>query len=397
MKNIIFLMIISNLIFGKANLDKNSLEIIKKNPTLNLVISKYKNLSVKEIIENDLDNDGNSEFIISIYKSKEDFSTFIKSIVVGFKDNKLIEYGELTIGSEKESDRIRENYEAFLNLESLDILKVSENRKYICLSTYGGYRKGRAIYVFENKSLIKVNEQYPANRIGEFTYEVNKNNLYLVDDISKFYTNYNVINKYLVNKNQVLFVDRIVEKIENPKLQFSSNIELHSLIEAKLLGEKLDISAINKKMDVINLDIIPEEGSIYELSSDFENYILSLSSNIFYIKRSGEQFEIYRYKRITTVNSWSHPTKDIFKKYKIKLNEVAVFRTYPIFKVSLNKTFTSKEIKNVMDELFKANSYWDFEIRDEKKDIRYTIKGDKKNKKILKYECSIGGYKVNSF
>lgn len=377
-------MIISNLIFGKVNLDKTSLEIIKKNPKLNSIISKYKNFSVKKIIENDLDKDSSSEFIISLYKDKEDFSTFIKSIVVGFKNDKLIEYGELTIGSEKESDRIKENYEAFLNLDSLDILKVSENRKYICLSTYGGYRQGRTIYVFENKSLIKVNEQYPTNRIGEFTYEVKENNLYLLDNISEFYIKYNVINKYLVNKNQVLFVDRIVEKIENSKLQFSLNIELQSLIEAKLLGEKLDISEISKKIDVINLDIIPEEGSIYKLSSDFENYILNLSSNTFYIKRNGKQFEIYKYNRITNVNSWSHPTKDIFKKYKIKLNEVELLGTYPIFKVSLNKTFTAKEIENIMDELFKANSYWDFEVRDEKKDIRYIIKGDKKNKKILK-------------
>lgn len=50
-----------------------------------------------------------------------------------------------------------------------------------------------------------------------------------------------------------------------------------------------------------------------------------------------------------------------------------------------------------MDELFKANSYWDFEVRDEKKDIRYIIKGDKKNKKNLKQECSIGREKVNQF
>jgi len=105
MRKLLLFIVICFLAYGKISLDENSLEVLKENPNLNQIISEYKDLTIKEIIKDDLDNDGSTEFIISIYKENVDVSTFIKAIIVGSEKNKIIKYGEILIGSEKESDR----------------------------------------------------------------------------------------------------------------------------------------------------------------------------------------------------------------------------------------------------------------------------------------------------
>ena len=43
-------------------------------------------------------------------------------------------------------------------------------------------------------------------------------------------------------------------------------------------------------------------------------------------------------------------------------------------------------MEKILEELLKANGYWDFEIKDELSKNRIKIFGDRENKKIDRYE-----------
>ena len=91
-------------------------------------------------------------------------------------------------------------------------------------------------------------------------------------------------------------------------------------------------------------------------------------------------------KVISDIKFWSHPTKNIFNKYKIKINKVELIENYPIFYVNLEKNYSKNELDKIISELLKANGYWDFELKDSSTNKIIKVYGDKKNKKLIKWE-----------
>lgn len=92
---------------------------------------------------------------------------------------------------------------------------------------------------------------------------------------------------------------------------------------------------------------------------------------------------------ITDINSWNHPAKKIFNDNSIKINKVELKENnkYPIFYVSLSrdldaqsKTYYLRLIKKVAA----ANSYWNYEIKDENKgeDIKVSCENNAKLQNI---------------
>ena len=98
-----------------------------------------------------------------------------------------------------------------------------------------------------------------------------------------------------------------------------------------------------------------------------------------------EEFEKPK-KVISDISNWKHPTKDVFKKYGIKLNRVEIIENYPIFYTKFKKKISNNEMEKILEELLKANGYWDFEIKDEFSKNRIKIFGDRQNKKMDRYE-----------
>lgn len=91
-------------------------------------------------------------------------------------------------------------------------------------------------------------------------------------------------------------------------------------------------------------------------------------------------------KVIFNIKTWSHPTKNVFNKYKININKVELIDTYPIFYVDLGKVYSKSDLDKICTELLKANGYWNFEIRDSSTSITIKVYGDKKSKKLIKWE-----------
>lgn len=77
---------------------------------------------------------------------------------------------------------------------------------------------------------------------------------------------------------------------------------------------------------------------------------------------------------ITDISNWSHPTKEVFNAEGIKINKVELKnnKTYAIFYVDLTKDLNDENKSYYVDVIKRvaaANGYWDFEIKDENKDI----------------------------
>lgn len=98
-----------------------------------------------------------------------------------------------------------------------------------------------------------------------------------------------------------------------------------------------------------------------------------------------EEFEKPK-KVISDISNWKHPTKEVFGKYGIKLNRVEIIENYPIFYTKFKKKISDDELEKILEELLKANGYWDFEIKDEFNKKRIKIYGDRENKKLEQYE-----------
>lgn len=90
---------------------------------------------------------------------------------------------------------------------------------------------------------------------------------------------------------------------------------------------------------------------------------------------------------ITDIDNWSHPVKAIFNAENIKINKVELKdnKTYATFYVSLNKDLNNENKSyylNILQRIAVANSYWDYEIKDENKDVDIKVKCNKDKKAI---------------
>ena len=68
-------------------------------------------------------------------------------------------------------------------------------------------------------------------------------------------------------------------------------------------------------------------------------------------------------KTVKNLDTWRHPAKKVFEKYKIRLTELNLFadETYPIFSVDIPEDLTENEklFARFQAELLKANGDWD--------------------------------------
>lgn len=90
---------------------------------------------------------------------------------------------------------------------------------------------------------------------------------------------------------------------------------------------------------------------------------------------------------ITDIDNWSHPVKGIFNSEGIKINKVELKdnKTYAIFHVSLNKDLNNENKSyylNTLQKIASANSYWNYEMKDENKDVDIKVKCNKDKKSI---------------
>ena len=54
--------------------------------------------------------------------------------------------------------------------------------------------------------------------------------------------------------------------------------------------------------------------------------------------------------------------------------------------MNLEKNYSKNELDKIISELLKANGYWDFELKDSSTNKIIKVYGDKKNKKLIKWE-----------
>lgn len=66
---------------------------------------------------------------------------------------------------------------------------------------------------------------------------------------------------------------------------------------------------------------------------------------------------------IPDLDNWSHPVKEVFTEYNIKLNRLELYNndTYPVFYVSYKFDFSNPN-EDLFKKVAKANAYWDFKI-----------------------------------
>lgn len=95
---------------------------------------------------------------------------------------------------------------------------------------------------------------------------------------------------------------------------------------------------------------------------------------------------------ITNIDSWNHPVKDVFDADGIKINKVEFQnnKTYAIFYVNLNKDLNDENKSyyvNLINKIAAANEYWNYEIKDENKDVDIKVKcsRDKKDVESIDY------------
>lgn len=92
---------------------------------------------------------------------------------------------------------------------------------------------------------------------------------------------------------------------------------------------------------------------------------------------------------ISDIASWKHPVKDVLVKKNIKILKVELLRnkTYPIFYLEIAPVYEfnsqfAKYFDILLNEIAKANGYWDFRVVDVKKGLKFEVECDKKNKLI---------------
>jgi len=96
---------------------------------------------------------------------------------------------------------------------------------------------------------------------------------------------------------------------------------------------------------------------------------------------------------ISNINSWRHPTKDVFEKYNIVIQKVALLNNgvYPVFYAAMpgDPQLIHNDEANTafLNEVAMANSWWDFSIIDNNM-VKVDVKLDKRKKKLITWGIS---------
>lgn len=291
-----------------------------------------------------------------------------------------------------------------------------------------------AFDIYENENLIEFSEG-----IGQIVYyfrfsaiDINGENIYskTYDDYNSGYTFFSKFSEnraFLRSENDVkkaIIINREFKQIANIEVDYNSRYKFINgkcivyinenpvLIDTKgKILRKFDYENViltindmyivesNKKYGVLdnNFNFLVQLeydylGNIYK--SNIENnfidgllYFEKGDKKGYFDEKGNVIIDFDKLKKvISDISTWSHPIKDIFNKYKIKINKVELVDKYPVFYVSFGKVYSKVELDKIISELLKANGYWNFEIKDELTEKSIKIYGDKKNKKLLKYE-----------
>jgi hypothetical protein len=87
------------------------------------------------------------------------------------------------------------------------------------------------------------------------------------------------------------------------------------------------------------------------------------------------------------LDNWNHPVKDVFKKNNVQIEKVDFLRNnkYPLFYVEFyyKLNYDSADyFEKIIDNVAKANAYWDFEIIDKENKLDFCIVCDRKKRKV---------------
>lgn len=99
---------------------------------------------------------------------------------------------------------------------------------------------------------------------------------------------------------------------------------------------------------------------------------------------------------ISDIDNWEHPVKNVLKDKGIPISKLELIenRTYPTFYVTLSEEIVRKEaIEDLIEEVAKANGFWDYSFVDESNNIKIEVFIDKENRKVKSY--TINGEKTD--
>lgn len=88
------------------------------------------------------------------------------------------------------------------------------------------------------------------------------------------------------------------------------------------------------------------------------------------------------------INNWEHPVKLVLQQNSIEIKklELTKDKTYPTFFVKFPEYFDEEYfIFKIVNEITKANAYWDYTLIDESRNIKIEVLNDKENRYVKSY------------
>lgn len=307
----------------------------KDNIFLDVKIEDTQNEVIKKITKVD-----------SIKYRKENISMLgsnISTTSIEFKDVLLkfcfkndILFNVIFTDSKNNLTKVKNDYEIYLLKESVISDGIfSPDKAYI--ASYLGVDDNERYFIFRKCNFSEKDFKYSFSKSLNYTWL--NNNLFI-------YTN----NLY----ESPIIID-LIKKI-------GVNIE-----------EKLGL----KFNELENCYLEDKSDKYFTLRNDNEYYFITYN----YDKEI--KLKIKEYKKIENIKEWNHPLKSILSNLGLNILKIELIdnNTYPIITVeNLPDNFTHEKLEKIS----KANGYWDLRLRDGNTSVK--IYGDKKNKKLLKYE-----------
>ena len=90
------------------------------------------------------------------------------------------------------------------------------------------------------------------------------------------------------------------------------------------------------------------------------------------------------------ISNWEHPVKSVLQQNDIEIKklELTKDKTYPTFFVEFPKDIKRDYfIFKVVNEIAKANAYWDYTLIDESYNMKIEVLNDKENRYVKSYIC----------
>ena len=308
-----------------------------------------------------------------------------------YKDNI---FDNIRIGEVKEKifDYIKNTKYKLISKEYLD----KEEKKILLFSKYELYSVNFYFYNDKLQNIIIANAKTPKSTIKEQieNYKIKEESLSngINSKKKKYRASY-----FGIADNERYFVFRKNDYSEKDYLYgFSKSLKYlwlndfmfiytNNLYEPPTIIDVLKKESINVEetlklpLDTLSTSILEDSTESYFTLREKDNYYV-----IKYSYSNGINLSLDKCNKIVDIKNWNHPLKDILTVAGIEILYIELIdnNTYPIITV---KSLTNNLSKSSLEKISKANGYWDLRIRD-KNSLSIKIYGDKKNKKLLRYE-----------